>query len=393
MVITNSSDRLLLACIKSYFLQQELTVIEIQLKSVTDWNHLLNCAIKNGIAPLLYHTLSKFQFKTDIPPAVLEELQKLYYTNLSRNTVLYHEFKALISALQDKGIEVVALKGIYLAEKLYEDIALRILSDIDILVHTDKVQEASTILIDNGFKSSNHAIKTSRYYDLIETKHVPTLFKNGISVEIHKSTVINDDFYIPLEDFWKHTISSTISEAKLLVFDIYYQLLHICMHLDEHFIDGRLHFIAYVDLCWLLDKNKTAMDWTIFDEMCERYQCVSSVYPHLYIASTYLHASLPDFIWRKAETCSTQYYEEFFVNSLQTNPHFTPLKKNRNILELKKAKGIQSRLHLLMDDIFPSKSFMVYRYKIKNSNSYYCYYVVRLFGGVLSLFKYLFRIK
>ena len=387
----NPEDFLLLVCVNPQFLQKE---IDSQLKSTIDWNHFLESAIHNGLAPLAYHAFSKLKDKSAIPQSTFNELQKYYYKNLSKNTVLYFEFNNIVSALNDNGIRAVALKGIFLADKIYENIGLRQLSDIDILVHAENAETAANILKENGFESDIRKTKSKLYLDMMDTKHLEMLFKNGVGVEIHKRVINTDNaFDIPLKDFWGHTLTTTIVENKVLAFDAHFQLLHICMHLDEHFVAASMHFIGYVDILWIIEKYKIEIDWKFFDEICVKYNCMANAYPHLYLSCKYLGATIPDFLMLKAQTFCNQYHDEYFINKLQCNHHFVPIERNRNVYALKKIRGIKPKILFLLEDLFPSKRFMIYRYNIKNQRIYYWYYLVRLLGGVVSLFKYIFRIK
>ena len=337
---------------------------------------------------------SKTNTSANIPKYILDELQKYYYKIVSKNTVLYNCFTSIVAQCSANNIEVVALKGIFLADKIYEDIGIRQLSDIDLLVHEEDALKCAEILLKFGFEYDLRLVKSDFSYTIKDTKHLPMLIKNGIGVEIHSSIVVTDSsFSVPIADYWQHSQTTIISDIPVLVFEPNYLLLHICMHLDEHFVDSFIHFVAYIDIIWILEKYKTELDWQAFDEMCERYNCIANVYPHLYLCTVYLQASIPDFIVTKAQKNCSQYHKEYFVNKLQCNNDFKTIKKNRNISELKKVTGFGNKCRFLFDDMFPSKSFMNYRYKIKTPGAIYWYYVVRQFGGIVSVVKYLFRIK
>jgi len=61
-----------------------------------------------------------------------DAVQQAYYKTLTRGMVLYKGFANVASAFNEAGIKLVALKGVYLSECLYGDIALRQFSDITV---------------------------------------------------------------------------------------------------------------------------------------------------------------------------------------------------------------------------------------------------------------------
>jgi len=389
----NPEDVLLLECIKPCHTTADLTRIEGVVNDGIKWDIFIRNAIQNRLVGFVYSTFRKLTNRERIPNHILETLQNYYYKTLSRNTVLYDSFKTVIAAWHEQGIVTIALKGIYLAECVYDDIGIRQLSDMDLLVSSDDAGQCEKILIEGGFIPDKSA-KSKFIKKEKDSKHLPMLVKNGVGVEIHKTLIIADpDFNIPLSDFWEHTQRVDIAETSVLVFQPNYLLLHICMHLDEHFVDARIHFIAYADIVWIIHKYNDRIDWDEFDAMCKRYNCEQNVYRHLFLCHTYLGVSIPEKIRSRFSLCCDDYITDFFINQLQCNSNFVPKKRNRNITELKKMKGIGNKIRFLLGDLFPSKLFMYSRYKIKNPKALYWYYVVRLFDGMISGIRYLAGVR
>jgi hypothetical protein len=65
--------------------------------------------------------------------------------------LLYDAFPKITEALRNKGIQPVALKGIYLAEHLYPKIGLRQFSDIDLLFRIEDAEKALEVFTRLGF--------------------------------------------------------------------------------------------------------------------------------------------------------------------------------------------------------------------------------------------------
>jgi len=87
-----------------------------------------------------------------VPEEAVAKLRQTYLKTMSRSMLLYDAFREIAEALNKRGIKAVALKGIYLAERLYPKIGIRQFSDIDLLVSRDDagaVVEAMELL---GFR-------------------------------------------------------------------------------------------------------------------------------------------------------------------------------------------------------------------------------------------------
>jgi hypothetical protein len=121
------------------------------LASPLRWPLVLENAKRYGITPLLYHALEALGFY-DVPDPVRTELANFFKVNAIRNELLAEEMARILRLLGDAGIPAMPLKGIALAESLYEDPALRVFEDMDILVPAERMIEAFHLLVSSGYK-------------------------------------------------------------------------------------------------------------------------------------------------------------------------------------------------------------------------------------------------
>lgn len=59
---------------------------------------------------------------------VSDYLQSDYLHSIRKNTLLYHELAKVLSNLRQVSIDVIMLKGVYLADQIYDNIALRVMT-------------------------------------------------------------------------------------------------------------------------------------------------------------------------------------------------------------------------------------------------------------------------
>ena len=74
-----------------------------------------------------------------------------YYKDGARNALIYEEAENIIKAFKAQGIKTIALKGIFLAENVYKNVALRPMTDIDILIRKEDLSRAGSLLNIMGY--------------------------------------------------------------------------------------------------------------------------------------------------------------------------------------------------------------------------------------------------
>jgi hypothetical protein len=114
-----------------------------------DWRILFDLADHHGVEPLLYQRLSS---TTEFVPAdEMRSLEQSYQTNLHKAMLLSLELIRIYDRLSASGIEVLAYKGLALAETIYGDVALRRAGDIDILIHTSDFSRVRDAVRELGY--------------------------------------------------------------------------------------------------------------------------------------------------------------------------------------------------------------------------------------------------
>ncbi len=362
-----------------------------RLSNAVDWEKLLGTSVLTRTTPLIYSRLKDSGLISMLPGEVRENLQKYYYKNLQKNTLIYSEFESICLQLNSVSISPILLKGIYLAQFIYENISLRQLSDIDVLLEGKNIEAAARTILSLGFHFRGIG-KSDFISQCQDAKHIPMLCsKQGVSIELHMRIFRDSSGYpIPRSCFFEDLQTIGYNDVHASVFSPELFIISLCLHLDEHTQYGKIHFIAYVDIAWFLHKKAASFNWGKLNSLCAKHSIGEYVYPHILISHTYLKAPVPDDTVQIMNKYKNNYYESFFLHSVEPQKHFNISKKNLNIEGLKHTKGNKNKLKYLFHDFFPSKSFMVYRYKIKNKRFYFLYYFLRFGVGVRRLFSYLF---
>lgn len=190
------------------------------------------CAVKR-VYPVVYNRLKESQ---RIPKSVLETLHGMKKKNALHNIKLFSELNALLKAFTENNIDVIVLKGSYLAPQIYQNISDRVLRDIDILVKIDDIPTVQAVMEDLGYlqeKEQQNKFENSEDVEYYFTRH-KDLFpyqKNGIHIEVHQKITYSHGPQIDIRDLWENSIPITLQNQPARIFHPENFLLHLCLHL------------------------------------------------------------------------------------------------------------------------------------------------------------------
>ena len=374
-------EKLLLSVVKLQPTVRELEYIDALIPLITDWNNLADTLIARCSGPLLYIKLPLLSNATQIPSVIKSKLQQAYYKTLSRSMVLYDTFSKVVRAFTKAGLEQpIALKGIYLSEWLYEDIALRQFSDIDLLVRHEDGEKYLEVLNSMGFKPRKNIAASSFIEAKSDFAHYPPMELNDISIEIHIKLHYNSEKYkLSLDKIWENAISVVVNGVQVKSLQVYDLIIHLCVHLDKHLKHGHLQFTSFNDVVNLLSKYADTLDWHEFIERCKLYNSELPVFNYLILINKYYHVVLPFYIIENYKNQLSENDEELFFKYLHGNEFKNESKTIvvRHWHSLKHLTTKSDFVKYLVDVLFPPKTFMLYKYSIKHAHWYWLWYPYR----------------
>jgi len=381
-------DKLILSCVKIKPSPAELDQLNQLIPLVEDWDYLAKTIIDRGIAPLLYIKLSLLANSHLIPKPITAKLQQSYYITLSRSTILYEHFKLLAGQFLANGIELIALKGIYLSEWLYQDIGLRQMSDIDLLVKPEDGEKALEVLAGMGYQSNGEDESDSdvKYGEVV---HYTPLVLNGVAIEVHiKLHQDNEKYRVLVAKLWENATPVTVNNIKVLTLNAYDLLIHTCIHLDKHFQQGHVQFTCFSDVTNLLEQNSDTFDWVELENTCKLYNCDKEVFKYILLVNKYMQATVPAAIISKYTNTLTIKEEELFLKYLSGFIGFTT-GMHRHFGNFQHITSFQDKVRYFFRIIFPTKKFMLTKFQLKNPGLVYFYYPYRYFIGLKGIYTLL----
>lgn len=380
-------DRLILLSIKKVPSLIELEQINNLIPLIHDWDYLITTLIDRGIGPLFFNKLPFLSNNTLIPEVVKTILQQVYYKTFSRSTILHDHFRKIAEAFNKHNIQVIALKGIFLSQELYQDIGLRQFSDIDLLVKEEDASSCLSILDTMGYKPVE--FKVSEFVRKnTETIHFPPMVNRGVSIEIHIKLHKNtESYHLDIVEIWKNAVPVTVDNIPVYALNTNDLLIHLCVHLDKHFRSENVQFTCFNDITNYLEKYAEIIDWNSFILTCQKYNCENIVFKYIVLVHKYMNAIVPESIIQKYSYLLKEKDEQLFINLLK-GEHSNSIIKNY-MASLSHVKGLHHKINFVFDIVFPPKAFMIQLYKIKNPTLVLFYYPYRHFIGIKAFLIYI----
>ena len=146
------------------------------------WNLLSGMAKQEGVAALLYWQFKDGNRPEGPPERVYAALKSEYYNTLANNSVLFEELERVLEALEHAGVPVILLKEAALAGTVYENIGLRPMGDLDLLVKVERFSEAYAAIEGLGYREYGYELRPG--FDRVYRHNVP-LRKNKVVLELH----------------------------------------------------------------------------------------------------------------------------------------------------------------------------------------------------------------
>ncbi len=250
------------------------------------WETLVAEASRHGVSALAYQALAHGGYA---PRRVVQALEGHYLRNRLRNLRLYGRLAALLDALTAQAIDVIVLKGAFLAQAVYEDAALRPMSDADLLVRHSDLERAARAMRALGWRQSPA---------LPEGGHqLPTFELAGVQIDLHWS--IEDDaapFAIDVAGLWQRAVPARVGRAQALALSAEDLLLHLCLHTAYNHgwlqFDGGLRQLA--DIAAVVKRYESTLDWSVLAVRAQAWQASRCVWLGLVTARDLLRAGVHD---------------------------------------------------------------------------------------------------
>jgi hypothetical protein len=269
------------------------------------WDSLLNEGYQQDLAPMLYYIINKYPTllkggeggllkEIQVSEEIKSKLKALYNQYLVRNMIQFKELDTILDVFEKEGIDVIQLKGAWLAKNYYPDPALRPMEDLDLLLRKKATKRSKECLMRLGYLLAEGATE-----EAWEKKHFhfPFLKQTNalpILVELHHDIRAKSDFIdSEIKEFWHHSTPVSKEYRHLLKIPMEYLLLHLFAHSYLNFSGSlSLRMLSILDIAFVLKRYQSDIDWILIERRAREWGMQRQVYFCLYMMRSLLDVPL-----------------------------------------------------------------------------------------------------
>jgi hypothetical protein len=383
MTVT-SEDLLLLQLARKKLDLANVKKVEELLGNDLDWGYIKKNSEIHEISPLLYHNLNKISIKNKVPEGIMEGLKKRYYHNLARNMLLFEELAKVIESLNKANIEVVALKGAAIALTVYQDIGLREMWDIDILIQKKNLSSAKQEILKLGYSivpklddSYRRGLPIEEYYSKYYP-HLPAFYKksSGIILEVHWDLISEIlPFQINIDRIWDKLIKNEISGLEIKMLSYEDLLIHQCVHIARHRFSAKLR-----DYCDIAELSQLPLDWKNIVETAKKNRLKTPIYFALELAGSLFGISIPEEPLKelKPGKIREKIFRSIVTEEDIINNELAKKEAAGLLLELLIIDSLREGLRFMFKKVFPPLEWLAIKHSIPKSKKLYLYYFTHM---------------
>jgi hypothetical protein len=260
--------------------------------SPEQWHSLISLAAKQRVSSLFWNRLREKDLDGAVPIKAAEHLRDAFRRNTMRNLRFYGELRRLLSALKREGIPLILLKGIYMADAVYDNIGLREMNDLDVLARPADLERIAAILKAMEYTSIQ---PICAYITINAHNHLPSLTKHGYaSFEIHWNLTNPGLYYsIDPDGLWKRAVPVYIAGCDALALSHEDLLLHLCLHTSYK------HQFAFglrpsCDIAETISRLGSGLNWHVIIQRACSWNWQRGVYLALLLARELAGAEVPE---------------------------------------------------------------------------------------------------
>lgn len=342
-----------------------------------DGQSLINLSGKLGIKSSFYYRLKACRLSEVLLNSQVEELRKAYLSNAVRFIIHQNELAKIAKQFQLSGLSLIILKGAFLATFVYEDPAMREMSDIDLLVRTSELGQAAKELELLGYKAE----KPYNIDDVTTVAHhLPPFIKPGKGViELHWNIIsLVGNEPVDEEGLWERALPYEINGISVLGLCPEDLLLHICGHASYHH-KFEVGLRALVDIVEIMDHYGDQFNWNRFLQRARAWHWDRGTYLVLRLAKEMLGARVPDEVLKSLRPGG---FKEYFfdIASAQMLSDDPLIGKITYPLADWHVASIKRKFSIFWQRLFLPKPVLADRFSVTSKSPLiYFYYPIRLF--------------
>lgn len=384
-------DQVLLCTADPHVTPERQKQLSLLLTSPLDWERVVTLAERHEVVPLLSRYLQAVPAEM-VPDAVREILAVRTRENLVRNLQLQRELLRVLGALNYATIPVIPLKGPWLGEFLYGDVALRTTGDLDLLVWRKDLDRAEQVLKDLGYtygRPREHE-EESYHYTFVrdDQRTLPVL------VELHWDIVRAHIARCDMEDVWKAASRNEWHGREIWTMSAADLFLILCQNAAK---DTFGFLKQLVDIALVIERYDAMWSWSALAHTIRTAQMRTRVYMTVSLTQQLLGSRIPaDFLvairpqhgisWHVAQYLFRRRGGVLHTQRVDVGPPLNP------ILTLLWEDSLRGKLRHIRRLVFPPYSYRARWTSLPPSSSVWWWYLLWIRQVLRHLARFLLRL-
>ncbi|MEW6428713.1 MAG: nucleotidyltransferase family protein [Thermodesulfobacteriota bacterium] len=344
-----------------------------------DWGRVAALAEREGVVTLLYTWMERHGLLSDLPDRVRTDLFNRYYLTAGAVVVWQTELQKILRLAARMELAFLALKGVVLAETVYDNPVLRPMSDIDLLVRPEDFSRARNVLGLAGYRPLAGEGRLAPGADYLTSLRFVRNSGPFLPIHLHthlvNSTVPNRKLAaaVPMADIWRRARPVSLCGQPALALAAHHQLLHLAEHgLRVSHSLTRWRYLCDIDRT--VRHHRDMLDWDLFCATVLAAGLQRFVYHPLALAGRRLETPVPTEVLVRLRPRSG-WEDRTFTLLLERNIRKPGLSY---LLHLAQQENPVAKLHFLYRTVLPPREVLAVRYGLSTGLVHHGHYLRRM---------------
>jgi len=352
------------------------------------WPDVLRFVGPTNLAGSLYVITEGLHYP--VPQDVREVFEQAYYRAIAANVRFLEQLGQVRAALAGVGSPVMLLKGAALLDTLYENLALRLMGDIDLAVPRGQVSACRQVLLDLGYAPEEIEARpgTQMDYRGEETFRPSDPWQTPVELHWH---LLDAPYYmqrLPMDWFWENSVARSIAGQPFQVLNDVANMVYLPAHLALHHRYEPLH--SFLDLALLIVNRQEQLDWPQIISAARSFELATALQGTLERLARYWPSLPLKEPLRRLAAVAPSRADARLHRLLTSEAPSTSLNIYTTLISL---PTVSARARYVWDNVFPQASYMKRRYRVPAGWTLPYWYLYRLATGLVRFIRTLPRAR
>lgn len=214
----------------------------------------------HGLLPVALEAAS-LEPAIEVPAGIRRPWETVYSQQKERNSSVTEELREISSTLRIAGVEGLFLKGSAAVLTVYQDLALRELKDLDLLVRPEDAARATACLQALGYRRRPEWNAAEFEQARLQAGEGSPLERNGrFLIELH----VTLEQGVPVPELFGAAQVLESDGVRILCPSVEHFVIHTALHYSKHLDLNFASLKGLVDIALALHKYDRQLDWSEF---------------------------------------------------------------------------------------------------------------------------------